>query len=40
LICGKINRGLAAYLDEHGIPELAQLTGSLRLNDAQGCACE
>ncbi len=40
LVCRKINQGLAAYLDEHGIPELAQLTGSLRLNEARSCSCD
>ncbi len=40
LVCRRINRGLAAYLDEHGIPELAQLTGSLRLNEARACGCD
>ncbi len=39
LVCRRINRGLAAYLDEHDVPELAQLTGSLRLNEARVCGC-
>ncbi len=34
----KVNRGLLDYLDRHDIPELAQLTGSLRLDTpAAGC---
>ncbi len=38
LICPKINAGILEYLDRHGIPEVAQLTGSLVLNDAaSGC---
>ena len=38
LICPKINAGILDYLDRHGIPEVAQLTGSLVLNDGvSGC---
>ncbi len=38
LICPKINAEILDYLDRHGIPEVAQLTGSLVLNDAaSGC---
>ena len=32
LICPKINAGIAAYLREHGLANVAQLTGSLVLN--------
>ncbi len=39
LLVDKINRGILDYLDRHGIPEVAQLTGSLRLPEAtRGCA--
>ncbi len=38
LICPKLNAGILDYLDRHGIPEVAQLTGSLALNEtAPGC---
>jgi dihydroorotate dehydrogenase (NAD+) catalytic subunit len=33
LICAKLNAGILEYLDRHGIPEVAQLTGSLALNE-------
>ncbi len=32
LICPKINRGIADYLQRHGVSNVAQLTGSLVLN--------
>ncbi len=34
LVCPKINSGIAAYLKRHELTEVAQLTGSLRLNEA------
>ncbi|RMG53100.1 MAG: dihydroorotate dehydrogenase, partial [Gammaproteobacteria bacterium] len=40
LVCRKINTGLVAYLEAHDIPELAQLVGSLRLNEAKACGCD
>ncbi len=39
LLCSKINAGILAYLDRHGIPEVAQLTGSLVRHDAAS-VCE
>jgi dihydroorotate dehydrogenase (NAD+) catalytic subunit len=33
LVCPKINAGIADYLDRHGMSNVAQLTGSLVLND-------
>ncbi len=39
LLCSKINAGILAYLDRHGIPEVGQLTGSLVRHDA-AFACE
>lgn len=41
LICPKINAGIADYLREKEIPRVAELTGSLRLNEPplRGCAC-
>ncbi|MDJ0861037.1 MAG: dihydroorotate dehydrogenase [Gammaproteobacteria bacterium] len=39
LLCSKINAGILAYLDRHGIPEVGQLTGSLVRHDAAS-ACE
>jgi len=39
LICQRINAGIAAYLRRHGFGTVAQLTGSLRLNDARVCGC-
>lgn len=38
LICPKINAGLVDYLKRHGMGNIAELTGSLRLNDGAG-AC-
>ncbi|MFN2338203.1 MAG: dihydroorotate dehydrogenase [Gammaproteobacteria bacterium] len=32
LICPKINQGILAYLDRHGLDQVRQLTGSLSLN--------
>jgi dihydroorotate dehydrogenase (NAD+) catalytic subunit len=32
LICPKINQGILAYLERHGLDRVGQLTGSLRLN--------
>jgi dihydroorotate dehydrogenase (NAD+) catalytic subunit len=32
LVCGKINRGILDYLDRHGLPSVAALTGTLRLH--------
>jgi dihydroorotate dehydrogenase (NAD+) catalytic subunit len=38
LVCTKINAGIADYLDRHGIAEVAQLVGSLRLHQkVVGC---
>ncbi len=38
LLVTKINQGILEYLDRHQIPEVAQLTGSLRLPEAtSGC---
>ena len=34
LVCRKINRGMADYLNRHGLSNVAQLTGSLELNPA------
>lgn len=41
LILPKINRGIADYLDRHGIASVAELTGTLRLHGpaATGCGC-
>ena len=36
LICAKINAGIIDYLNRHELSNVAQLTGSLRLNDARG----
>jgi len=33
LVCRKINEGIAAYLRRHGLSEVAQLTGTLQLNE-------
>lgn len=42
LICPTINAGIVDYLKRHGMSEVGQLTGTLRLNDAQrpGCGCD
>jgi dihydroorotate dehydrogenase (NAD+) catalytic subunit len=34
LVCPKINRGILAYLDRHGLDQVSRLTGSLTLNQA------
>lgn len=33
LICPKINSGIVEYLERHGVSEVGQLTGSLKLNE-------
>jgi len=33
LICPRINAGIVDYLERHGLSEVAQLTGTLVLND-------
>jgi len=35
LLCSRINAGIIDYLNRHDIPEVAQLTGSLALNDTE-----
>ena len=30
LVCPKINAGLSAYLDRHGVAQISELTGALR----------
>jgi dihydroorotate dehydrogenase (NAD+) catalytic subunit len=37
LVCQKLNRGINEYLLKHKLPDLAALTGSLRLNGQPGC---
>jgi dihydroorotate dehydrogenase (NAD+) catalytic subunit len=32
LVCRKINAGILAYLERHGLPSVSALTGTLRLN--------
>ncbi len=39
LVCKRINRGIVDYLKRHGMSEVGQLTGTLRLNQAKS-ACE
>jgi len=39
LICSKMNRGIVAYLDRHGLGSVRQLTGSLTLNPAANSPC-
>ena len=39
LICPKINTEIVEYLDQHGMANVAQLTGSLTLNDASAASC-
>ena len=41
LVCRRINRGILEYLERHGLAEVSQITGSLRLNEKQalGCGC-
>ncbi|MDZ7803408.1 dihydroorotate dehydrogenase [Thiohalophilus sp.] len=36
LICAKINAGIVEYMNRHGLANVGQITGSLRLNDAGG----
>jgi len=36
LVCTRINQGIADYLKRHGVGEVGQLVGTLRLNDASG----
>jgi len=40
LCLGKINAGIAEYLERHGFSEVAQLTGTLSLNQAKACGCD
>ena len=42
LILKQINQGIVEYLDRHDVPNVAQLTGSLRLNSPSrpACGCE
>ncbi len=39
LICPKINAGIADYLRRHELSNVAQLTGSLVLNERRACGC-
>lgn len=39
LVCQKINAGLLAYLDRHGISQVSELTGALRLHAPQPARC-
>ncbi len=41
LVCRRINQGILDYLDRHGLAEVGQITGSLRLNQQKkpGCGC-
>lgn len=41
LICRKINQGILDYLERHRLSSVAQLTGTLQLNDPRnfGCNC-
>jgi dihydroorotate dehydrogenase (NAD+) catalytic subunit len=39
LVCKKINAGILDYLNRHGLAEVEQLTGSLRLNNSTS-SCE
>jgi dihydroorotate dehydrogenase (NAD+) catalytic subunit len=36
LICNKINAGIVEYMNRHGLANVGQITGALRLNDATG----
>ena len=36
LVCTRINQGIVDYLKRHGVSEVGQLVGTLRLNDASG----
>ena len=37
LICQKLNLGIQAYLERHGLPNVSALTGSLQLNGPSAC---
>ena len=37
LICTTINQGIADYLDRHGMANVSELTGTLRLNGSTHC---
>jgi len=39
LLCEQINRGIADYLDRHGLDSVTELVGSLRLETPQLAAC-
>jgi len=39
LICIAINKGIAAYLEKHGLQSVSQLTGTLRLNEPPAVPC-
>jgi dihydroorotate dehydrogenase (NAD+) catalytic subunit len=39
LICKSINAGIAEYLGRHQISRVAELVGTLRMNDGQGSMC-
>jgi dihydroorotate dehydrogenase (NAD+) catalytic subunit len=39
LVCSKLNRGIADYLDRHGLSSVTQLTGSLTLNTPPVAPC-
>jgi len=39
LICPKINAGIADYLRRHEMSNVAQLTGTLVLNERRACGC-
>jgi dihydroorotate dehydrogenase (NAD+) catalytic subunit len=39
LVCAKINQGIRVYLERHGIPRVAELTGTLRLNQPGPIPC-
>jgi dihydroorotate dehydrogenase (NAD+) catalytic subunit len=37
LVCPKLNLGIQRYLERHGLPNVAALTGSMLLNGPSGC---
>jgi dihydroorotate dehydrogenase (NAD+) catalytic subunit len=37
LVCQKLNQGIQAYLNRHGLPNVSALTGSLQLNGPSAC---
>lgn len=39
LICNKINQGITAYLKQHKLQSVTQLTGTLRLNEPPAVPC-